>query len=123
MSTSASLQADPSSSEPQLDNAVAGPPVPALPAAHAVPAAPAPAEPPSLPADAGDAAGGGVLTAREERRKVCDPLVQAAHLNFTIVKLHASPPLLLSRQQYDAQPCFSSHIICSTLADRLMPLG
>ncbi len=71
MNAHASLQADPSSSEPHLDNAVAGPPVPAVPAAHA---APAPAVVHSLPVDVGDVAGGRVLTAREQRLKVRDLL-------------------------------------------------
>ena len=99
----ASLQADPSSSEPQLDPAVAGPPVPALPAVHDVPAEAAPAVPQTLP-DAGDVAGGGVLTAREERRKVCDPL--CASSTHQICKLQAACittlqalVMLLSRQQ------------------------
>ena len=99
------MQADPSSSEPQLDNGVPAlpaapavpPSVPAAPDALNVPAAPAgapsvpatpdalnvpaapdalnvPAAPDALnvPADAGDVAGGGVLSAKEEKRKVCD---------------------------------------------------
>ncbi|DBA66525.1 TPA: hypothetical protein ACH3X2_002297 [Trebouxia sp. C0005] len=66
-----SNQAGHSSSEPQQGNSVAGSPVPAvpaLPAAHAVPVEATPAVQ-SPPADAGDAAGGLVQTAREERRK------------------------------------------------------
>ncbi len=83
MNTHASLQADPSSSEPQLDPAIAGPPVPA----HDVPAEAAPAVPQSLP-DAGDVAGGDVLTAGEERRKVCNSL--CARSTHPICKLQAA---------------------------------
>ncbi|KAL0044336.1 hypothetical protein WJX82_000273 [Trebouxia sp. C0006] len=87
------FEADPSSSEPQLDNGVPAlpaapavpPSVPAAPDALNVPAAPAgapsvpatpdalnvPAAPDALnvPAEAGDVAGGGVLSAKEEKRK------------------------------------------------------
>jgi hypothetical protein len=50
--------------------APAGPPsVPATPDALNVPAAP---DALNVPADAGDVAGGGVLSAKEEKRKVCD---------------------------------------------------
>ncbi len=70
--THVSLQADPSSSEPQLDSAVAGPPVPALPAAPAAPpSVPAAPDAVDVPADAGNVAGQVVQTAREERHKVC----------------------------------------------------
>lgn len=80
----ASLQAGHSSSEPQQGNSVAGSPVPAvpaLPAAHAVPVEATPAVQ-SPPADAGDAAGGLVQTAREERRKVRDPLCASSTPQF-----------------------------------------
>ena len=75
MNMRASLQADPSSSEPQLDNGVDGPQTSAVPAAPAVPpSVPDTPDAPNVSADAGDVAGGDVLSAREERRKVCDLL-------------------------------------------------
>ena len=147
----ASLQADPSSSEPQLDNGV-----PALPAAPAVPpsvpaapdalnvlAAPAgapsvpatpdalnvPAAPDALnvPAEAGDVAGGGVLSAKEEKRKVCDLFCATSTLQVCkfptacITSLHVLV-MLPNRLQLVTKPRFSSHCRCSTLARWLMPL-
>ncbi len=77
------MQADPSSSEPQLDKGVDGPPaVPVGPAvSFSVPATPDALD---VPVDAGDVAGGGVVSAREEKRKVCDLLYASCRLQVFV---------------------------------------
>ncbi len=128
MNMHASLQADPSSSEPQLNNGVDNPQVPAVPAAPAMPPS-VPAAPDALnvPADAGDIAGGGMQTAREEKRKVCNlscassTLQVCKFLAARITSLHALV-MLSTRLQHVTKLSFSSCCRCSILADKLMPL-
>ncbi len=115
MNMHAFLQVDPSSSEPQLDNGV-----PALPAAPAgPPSVPAAPDALNVPADAGGIAGGGVQTAREEKRKVCDLFCASSTISSLQVPSCTHNPLVLlpNRLQVVTKPRFSSHYICSTLAD------
>ena len=85
--------------------------MPDVPAAPAVPP-PVPTAPDAVdvPADAGDVAGGGVLSAREERHKVCHLLCASITLKVCkflaacVTSLHALV-MLSKRLQLVTQPC------------------